>query len=312
MFLDAQHQAEAAGVSYDILTEADLTGPNAVANLAQYSALLFPSFQNVQSSQVSAIENTLSQVVYNYHVPIITGGEFMTNDQTGAALPGNVYASMQQLLGVTQSGFGTGTYSVTPDAAALATQQPVMAGYTSGEVLGGASGEFAGQPAGIYTGAGYLTFSGVGGSRRRPWPTSTFKLAPRPPPPIRRRHPRTPTPRPPKRRRRSADEDRRHKHDFRDHGSGRRQQPAAARHPECGVRHDAEPDDGHYPLQGCPEFAHGHGSVQFPDDVGTTGYKPGGTGIYDAMIPILQNLKTTYDFVGSYYINIGDDAKFGQ
>jgi hypothetical protein len=35
LFMDAQHQAEAAGVSYDILTEADLTN---VAKLSQYSA----------------------------------------------------------------------------------------------------------------------------------------------------------------------------------------------------------------------------------------------------------------------------------
>jgi hypothetical protein len=34
--MSAQHQAEAAGVPYDILTEADLTN---VAELSQYSAL---------------------------------------------------------------------------------------------------------------------------------------------------------------------------------------------------------------------------------------------------------------------------------
>src|SRR5262249_59188710 len=65
LFMAAQHQAEAAGVSYDILTEADLTN---VAKLSQYSALVFPDMQNVQSSQVSAIVSALSQVVYNYHV----------------------------------------------------------------------------------------------------------------------------------------------------------------------------------------------------------------------------------------------------
>ena len=83
--MSAQHQAEAAGVSYDILTEADLTN---VAKLSQYSALIFPSFQDVQSSQVSAIANALSQVVYDYHVPIITAGDFMTNDQLGNAVAG--------------------------------------------------------------------------------------------------------------------------------------------------------------------------------------------------------------------------------
>ena len=86
LFMTAQHQAEAAGVSFDILTEADLTN---VAKLAQYSALIFPSMENVQSSQVSSIVSALSHVVYDYHVPIITAGNFLTNDQNGAALPGN-------------------------------------------------------------------------------------------------------------------------------------------------------------------------------------------------------------------------------
>ena len=90
-----------------------------------------------------------SQVVYNYHVPIITGGEFMTNDETGAPLPGNPFSNMTNLLNVTQSGFGTATYSVTPDATALANNNPVIAGYTSGELIGGASGEFAGDDAGF-------------------------------------------------------------------------------------------------------------------------------------------------------------------
>ena len=58
LFMTAQHQAEAAGVSYDLLTESDLTN---VAKLAQYSALIFPDFQYVQSSQAAAIANALSR-----------------------------------------------------------------------------------------------------------------------------------------------------------------------------------------------------------------------------------------------------------
>src|SRR5258708_37364483 len=98
LFMAAQHQAEAAGVSYDLLTEADLTN---VAKLSQYSALIFPEMSNVQSSQVSSIVSALNHVVYDYHVPIITAGNFLTNDQTGAPLPGNSYANMQPLLNVT-------------------------------------------------------------------------------------------------------------------------------------------------------------------------------------------------------------------
>ena len=158
LFMAAQHQAEAAGVSYDILTEADLTN---VAKLSQYSALIFPSMEDVQSSQVSAIVNALTQVVYNYHVPIITAGNFLTNDQNGAPLPGNSYANMQSLLNVTLGSSGTATYSVTANADALASNNSVVSGYAAGELIGGASGQFVGQAAGYYTNTGYLTFNGV-------------------------------------------------------------------------------------------------------------------------------------------------------
>src|SRR6202165_1839450 len=158
LFMAAQHQAEAAGVSYDLLTEADLTN---VAKLSQYSALVFPDMEDVQSGQVSSIASALNQVVYNYHGPIITAGNFMTNDQTGAPLPGNSYANMQALLNVTLNGSGTATYAVTPDATALANHNPVMAGYTAGEHIGGASGQFAGTTAGLYNHTCYLNFSGV-------------------------------------------------------------------------------------------------------------------------------------------------------
>ena len=83
LFMAAQHQAEAAGVSYDVLQESDLKN---VGKLAQYSALVFPDMTNVQSGQASAIANALHQVVYDYHVGIITAGDFLTNDQTGAPL----------------------------------------------------------------------------------------------------------------------------------------------------------------------------------------------------------------------------------
>ena len=43
---------------------------------------------------------------------------------------------------------------------------------------------------------------------------------------------------------------------------------------------------------------------QFPVDVSAAG----GTGIYDKLIPILQQWNTQYNFVGSYYINIGDNT----
>ena len=43
---------------------------------------------------------------------------------------------------------------------------------------------------------------------------------------------------------------------------------------------------------------------QFPADVSPAG---GGPGIYDQLIPILQQWQQQYDFTGSYYINVGDN-----
>jgi hypothetical protein len=302
LFMDAQHQAEAAGVSYDILTEAQLAS-DSPATLAQYSALIFPDFQDVQSSQVSTIANTLYQAVYDYHVPIITAGDFMTNDQTGAALPGNSYANMQNLLGLTNGQFATGaTYSVSPDSTALTNNNPILAGYTSGQTIGGASGEFAsiGQPAGLYSNTGYTSFIGYNTT-----PTSIADINITTPGAV-----TNPT------------------------GGAASTTVAGVEQTTTGGTNTEFATAGLFGdsnllqqviqntvfgttpslamditrFKGVLNSRTDMDQSQFPDDVGTTGYTVGGTGIYDAMIPILQSLEQQYDFVGSYYINIGDDA----
>jgi Ca2+-binding RTX toxin-like protein len=282
LFMAAQHQAEAAGVSYDLLSEADLTN---VAKLSQYSALIFPDMEDVQSSQVSAIASALNQVVYNYHVPIITAGNFMTNDQTGAPLPGNSYANMQALLNATLNGFGTATYSVTPDPAALADNNPVMAGYTAGEFIGGASGQFAGTTAGFYTNTGYLTFSGVTqpatvladiniqGGGTVPGVVQT-------------------------------------------HTGGTNTVFAttgligdsnllqhAIQNAVFGTTPSLSLDITR--MAGVVASRTDLDQSQFPSDVSPGGGQPG---IYDVLIPILQQWKQQFNFVGSYYVNIGDNA----
>ncbi|MBS0244969.1 MAG: hypothetical protein JSS20_22580, partial [Proteobacteria bacterium] len=140
LFMAAQHQAAAAGVSYDILT-AEQIATATPADLAKYSALIFPSMANVQDqAQATAIQNVLYQVEYNYHVGIITSGDFMTKDASDAVLA-SPYAAMQTLLGITYAGGGAGTYSVSEHAGAIS---PIMAGYAPNELIGGASGQFAG------------------------------------------------------------------------------------------------------------------------------------------------------------------------
>ncbi|HSV25968.1 MAG TPA: hypothetical protein VLJ17_23445 [Xanthobacteraceae bacterium] len=282
LFMAAQHQAEAAGVSYDILTEADLSN---VAKLAQYSALVFPDMQNVQSSQVSAIVGALSQVVYNYHVPIITAGDFLTNDQTGAALPGNPYINMQTLLDLRQTGFGTATYSVTPDGTALANHNPVMAGYAAGEHIGGASGQFAGTTAGLYTNTGYLTFSGVtkpatvladiniqgGASLAGVVQTTTGGT---------------------------------NTH-FATTGllGDSNLLQHAIQNAVFGTTPSLSLDITR--MAGVVGSRTDMDQSQFPSDVSPG---PGQPGIYDELIPMLQQWKQQFNFVGSFFINVGDNA----
>ena len=282
LFMAAQHQAEAAGVSYDLLSESDLTN---VAKLSQYSALIFPDMQNVQAGQASAIENALSQVVYNYHVPIITAGDFMTNDQTGAALPGNSYANMQTLLNVTQTGFGTATYSVTADPAALASHNPVVSGYTAGQLIGGASGQFAGTTQGFYTNTGYLTFSGVtqpasvladiniqGGSsvpgvlQTTTGGTNTV---------------------------------------FATTGllGDSNLLQHAIQNAVFGTTPSLSLDITRF--AGVLNSRNDTENAQFPEAVSPGNGQPG---IYDQLLPMLQQWKQQYNFVGTYFINVGDNA----
>src|ERR1700712_5485684 len=94
-----QSQAMQAGISFDLLNESDLTN---LAKLANYDALVFPSFSNVQSADVTPITNTLLQATKQFGIGLITAGNFMTNDQTGAALPGDSYARMKLLFDATR------------------------------------------------------------------------------------------------------------------------------------------------------------------------------------------------------------------
>ena len=159
LFMTAQHQAEAAGVSYDIITAEQLATMNP-ATLAQYGALVIPSMRNVKdAAQAEQITNVLSQLEYNYHVGIITSGDFMTSDAKNAVLP-VPYLAMQTLLGATFATSGVASYSLSVDPAA--TANPIMAGYASGAPIGGASGQFAGTTAGFYTNTGYSSYTGIG------------------------------------------------------------------------------------------------------------------------------------------------------
>ncbi|MFF8803154.1 MULTISPECIES: polysaccharide deacetylase family protein [unclassified Methylobacterium] len=129
LFMAAQNQATAAGVPYDLLSESDLTN---LAKLSNYDELIFPSFRNVSAANVGAITDTLTTLEKTYHVGIITAGDFMTNDEKNAPLPGDSYARMKALLDVSPGG---GVNGVNVDVTAAATTNPIMAGYTAGSSI---------------------------------------------------------------------------------------------------------------------------------------------------------------------------------
>ncbi|GEO18029.1 M10 family metallopeptidase C-terminal domain-containing protein [Microvirga aerophila] len=102
-----------------------------LGKLAQYDTLVFPSFRNVPADKVAAIQDTLLDAVYKYGVSLITAGDFMTNDAAGAALSGDPYARMKTLLGLTRDGGAAGDASVV----AGDTSHYVMQSYAAGESI---------------------------------------------------------------------------------------------------------------------------------------------------------------------------------
>ena len=282
LFMAAQHQAEAAGVSYDVLTEADLTD---VGKLAQYSALVFPSMHNVNTADLPAITDALTKVVYDYHVGIITAGDFLTNDQTGAALAGDSYVRMKALLNLTLGDNGTDTFTVTR----ADTANPIMSGYDAGELIGGSDGQFTGTTRGFYTNTGYNYYSGVtqtadvlaninlstGGSVAGVVETTTGG---------------------------------KNVHFATESLLG---DSNLLQHAIQNVVHDnAIPSVALHMtrMEGILASRTDLDQSQFTEEVSPTDANNNPVpGIYDKLMPILQQWKAQYNFVSSYYVNVGDN-----
>jgi serralysin len=129
LFMSVQNQAMMAGVPFDLLTEDDLKDINKLVN---YDSLVFPSFRNVPLASLQSIQDTLTTAVYKYGIGIVAAGDFLTNDETNALLPGDPYQRMKTLLDVTRTTGGTGANVVLK---AEATSHPVMQSYAADEVI---------------------------------------------------------------------------------------------------------------------------------------------------------------------------------
>ncbi|MDF8335538.1 M10 family metallopeptidase C-terminal domain-containing protein [Novosphingobium cyanobacteriorum] len=145
LFMAAQSQATQAGIPFDILQESDLTS---LATLAKYDTLVFPSFRNVEVSQVDQIANTLEQATRQFGIGLVAAGEFMTNDQNNNALAGDSYARMKSLFDATRVDGGTGDVTLT----ATDASGKILDGYGNGELIR------------QYTNVGWNAFASVSGT----------------------------------------------------------------------------------------------------------------------------------------------------
>ncbi len=267
LFMAAQSQAMQAGIPFDVITESDLID---IANLVKFDSLVFPGFANVQSTDLAQIAATLTSAVEDYRIGLIAMGNFMTNDESGAAIAGNSYARMQALLGVTLDGFGeTNGVVLRADTDA----HPVSDLYTPGEVVGS------------YGNNSYLTFKDVSGGGETIF-SQTVGIG-------------------------TETQDvsavivtttgGRNVHFATDAAFGNNNILSEAIN--WSVRGDA-PDVGLQMTRGTSMFFSRNDMDQSQEAFDVVSSNPG---IYDEMLPIIEKWFDDYGFVGSYYINVGNN-----
>lgn len=268
LVMAAQSQAMQAGVPFDIIQESDLTN---LTTLAKYDTIVFPSFRNVQASQVDAITSALQQATKQFGIGLVAGGEFMTNAADGSALPGDSYARMKLFFDATRVTGGTGDVTVRAVDTSV-----VLDGYDQGQLIH------------QYTGVGWTAITSVSGTGTT---IATETIA--------------------------------------------GQTYAAAIASQTGGRNvifatEAVMADENLLQKAIDYSVNGTGlsvGLQMTRNAGMVAARvdmdqsqekievnPDGTapGIYDKLLPILAQWKAAYNFVGSYYVNIGNDAANGQ
>ncbi len=129
LFMTMQHHAMMAGVPFDLLNEDDLTD---ISKLVNYDALIFPDFAYVPSDKLDQIHQTLYYATYHYGIGIITAGDWMTNGSDGNSIDGDAYRNMKQMLGI---GRVTGEGPVSIDLKAYDVNHPAMKEYQSNETI---------------------------------------------------------------------------------------------------------------------------------------------------------------------------------
>ncbi|MGB1309720.1 MAG: hypothetical protein ACPG47_00845 [Leucothrix sp.] len=130
LFMSVQSQAMMAGIPYDLLNEDDLLD---LSKITKYKTLVFPYFANVKTSLLPGIEQNLNTAVDQYNVGLVTAGNFLTNDESGASLPGDAYSRMKSMMGITRVDGGGPfnlSYKISDDSHPITSDE-----YTTNEVL---------------------------------------------------------------------------------------------------------------------------------------------------------------------------------
>jgi Ca2+-binding RTX toxin-like protein len=283
LFMAAQNQAAMAGVPFDILTEADLSN---LATLTKYDSIVFPAFSHVKSTMLDGITNTLLDAVHDYGVGLITAGNFMTNIETGASVAGDAYSRMKTLLGITLAQSDSAVHQI--ELKSAGTDNPIMAGLPAGSLI-----RTYDSP---YGPIGTQIFQGLEG-------VSTTVLA------------------------------RQTVHDLDVNGNPNNQtfegnavlatvtggrnvhfatEGMLADNNLLGRAIDWSVREANTPALRLEMSRHkaifaSRNDMDQSQEVLTVNPAGDAPGIYDVMMPILEKWKAEYDFVGSYYLNIGDD-----
>ncbi len=275
LIMSAENQAIQAGVPFDLLTESDLAD---LSKLSNYSALVFPSFADVQSSQVTAITDTLLQATRDFGIGLITSGNFMTNDQTGLALGGDPYGRMKLLFGVTREAGGNS------DGVAITsadTARTVLKDTAPGATIR------------TYTGTGWAAYQDLTGTSQT-IATQTITSTAGGAPVVTGTYPAMMTTQ-------TAGKNVLFSSNGVMADSNLLGQAIDYATQPAGISVSLEETR----FKGIVATRMDMDQSQFPSDV-----TPGGSaaaGIYGKLLPILQQWNDQYDFTGSYYINIGDN-----
>jgi Ca2+-binding RTX toxin-like protein/peptidoglycan/xylan/chitin deacetylase (PgdA/CDA1 family) len=271
LIMAAQSQAIAAGIPFDILTESDLTNLSKIVN---YDAIIFPSFANVNKDKLSAIQDVLADAVNRYGISLVAAGNFMTNDETGAALP-DTYARMESLLGVKRVG-GNNVDEVT--VTATGGQSGNVIGYSGGEQIRTYLKNAASQ-------VGTAYFEGVEGGTTQVLANQTASDG---------IHNAVLATRTGGNNVFFATESMLADSNMLQHAIGWAARPENA--PELKLQMGRQ----------ASLFAARNDMDQSQEIENVNG------GIYDKMLDIVEKWKTDFNFVGSYYVNIGNDPENGQ